>query len=49
MKASLKLVHTFLVMPNRQTTKSYGLEIFLHTIILSEIYQMEGFSNQIKE
>ena len=35
-------------MPTRQTTKSYGLEIFSHTIILSEVYQMEGFSNRIK-
>ena len=36
-------------MPTRQITNStYGLEVFPGTIILSEIYQLGGFSNQIK-
>ena len=35
-------------MLTRQTTNPMALKYFPHTIILSEVYQMEGFSNQIK-
>ena len=35
-------------MPTRQTINPMALKHFPHTIILSEVYQMEGFSNWIK-
>ena len=38
---------TILAIPTRQTINPmHGLEIFIHTIILSQVYQMEGFSNR---
>ena len=47
MELPIKLVHNFshAYQTNHQ---SYGLEIFPHTIILSEVYQMEEILNQIK-
>ena len=35
-------------MPTRQTTNPMALKFSPHTIILSEVYQMEEFSNGIK-
>ena len=33
----------FLVNPTRQTINPMALRFYPHTIILSEVYQMEGF------
>ena len=35
-------------MPTRQTTDPMAFKFFSHTITLSEVYQVEGFSNQFK-
>ena len=35
-------------MPTREAIHLVALENFPHTIILLEVYQMEGFSNWIK-
>ena len=35
-------------MPTRQTTDAMAIKFFPDTIILSEVYHLEGLSNQIE-
>ena len=44
----IKAHSQFLVLPIRQTTNPMAWKCLPDTIILSEVYQMEEFSNQIK-
>ena len=49
MKVSMKLRSSqFLVKPTRQTINPMALKLSPHTIILSEVYQMEEFANGLK-